>query len=85
MPASAKPSKKTATPEENIDIEAALQELSAEEVGELSEEMLDIAKVVSVSDTASGCGVVPASMVYVDHQGQTHRVSYQVMGDCSGS
>jgi len=41
--------------------------------------------VVSVSDTASGCGVVPASMVYVDHQGQTHRVSYQVMGDCSGS
>ncbi|CAI8835783.1 MULTISPECIES: DUF2790 domain-containing protein [unclassified Pseudomonas] len=46
---------------------------------------LDIAKVVSVSDTASGCGVVPASMVYVDHQGQTHRVSYQVMGDCSGS
>jgi len=46
---------------------------------------LDIAKVVSVSNTASGCGVVPASMVYVDHQGQTHRVSYQVMGDCSGS
>lgn len=46
---------------------------------------LDIAKVVSVSDTAGGCGVVPANMVYVDHQGQTHRVSYQVMGDCSGS
>ncbi|MCW8275798.1 DUF2790 domain-containing protein [Pseudomonas sp. PCH199] len=44
---------------------------------------LDIAKVVSVSNTATACGVVPATMVYVDHQGQTHRVKYEVMGDCT--
>jgi ferritin-like protein len=46
---------------------------------------LDIARVISVSDTATACAVVPATMVYVDHQGQTHRVTYQVMGDCSSS
>lgn len=46
---------------------------------------LDIAKVVSVSDTATACGVVPATMVYVDHQGQTHRVTYEVMGDCTSN
>ncbi|MGG7647504.1 Protein of unknown function [Pseudomonas frederiksbergensis] len=44
---------------------------------------LDIAKVVSVSNTATACGVVPATMVYVDHQGQTHSVTYEVMGDCT--
>ncbi|BCX70560.1 DUF2790 domain-containing protein [Pseudomonas izuensis] len=44
---------------------------------------LDIAKVVSVSNTATACGVVPATMVYVDHQGQTRRVTYEVMGDCT--
>ncbi len=46
---------------------------------------LDIARVISVSDTANACGVVPSTMVYVDPQGQTHRVTYQVMGTCSGS
>lgn len=46
---------------------------------------LDIAKVVSVSDTATACGVVPATMVYVDHQGQTRRVTYDVMGDCTSN
>ncbi|CAI8928814.1 conserved exported hypothetical protein [Pseudomonas sp. IT-196MI5] len=46
---------------------------------------LDIAKVVSVSDTATACGVVPATMVYVDHQGQTRRVTYEVIGDCSSN
>ena len=44
---------------------------------------LDIAKVVSVTNTATACGVVPATMEYVDHQGQTHRVTYEVMGDCT--
>ncbi|PMU08122.1 MULTISPECIES: DUF2790 domain-containing protein [unclassified Pseudomonas] len=44
---------------------------------------LDIAEVVSVSNTATACGVVPATMVYVDHQGQTHSVTYEVMGDCT--
>ena len=44
---------------------------------------LDIAKVVSMSNTATACGVVPATMEYVDHQGQSHRVTYQVMGNCT--
>ena len=43
---------------------------------------LDIAQVVSVTDTATSCDVVPATMVYIDHQGQTHSVTYQVMGNC---
>jgi hypothetical protein len=46
---------------------------------------LDIAKVVSVSDTATACGVVPATMEYVDHQGRAHRVTYNVMGDCTSN
>ena len=46
---------------------------------------LDIAKVISVTDTATACDVVPATMVYVDHQGQTHRVTYQVMGNCTSN
>lgn len=46
---------------------------------------LDIVSVVSVSNTATACGVVPATMVYVDHQGQTHRVTYNVMGDCTSN
>lgn len=43
---------------------------------------LDIAQVVSITDTATACEVVPATMVYIDHQGQTQRVTYQVMGNC---
>lgn len=46
---------------------------------------LDIAKVVSVTDTATACDVVPATMVYIDHQGQTHSVTYSVMGNCTSS
>ncbi|VVP19721.1 MULTISPECIES: DUF2790 domain-containing protein [Pseudomonas] len=46
---------------------------------------LDIAKVISISDTATECGVVPATMEYVDHQGQTHRVTYNVIGDCTSN
>ena len=46
---------------------------------------LDIASVVSVSNTATACGVVPATMEYVDHQGQTHRVTYNVIGDCTNN
>ena len=44
---------------------------------------LDIARVISVTNTATACEVVPATMVYVDHEGQTHRVTYQVMGNCT--
>ncbi|SEM92340.1 Protein of unknown function [Pseudomonas sp. ok272] len=46
---------------------------------------LDIARVISVTDTATACEVVPATMVYVDHQGQTHSVTYSVMGACTSS
>ena len=46
------------------------------------EHPLDIAKVVSITDTPTSCEVVPATMVYIDHQGQTQRVTYQVMGSC---
>ena len=45
---------------------------------------LDIAKVISVTDTSTACDVVPATMVYIDHQGETHQLTYQVMGSCSG-
>jgi hypothetical protein len=45
---------------------------------------LDIAKVISVSDTSAACDVVPATMIYIDHQGETHTLTYQVMGNCSG-
>ncbi|MFJ3371893.1 DUF2790 domain-containing protein [Pseudomonas sp. NPDC086251] len=46
---------------------------------------LDIAQVVSITDTATACDVVPATMVYIDHQGQTHQVTYQVMGNCTSN
>lgn len=45
---------------------------------------LDIAKVISVTDTSTACEVVPATMIYIDHQGQTHTLTYKVMGICSG-
>ncbi|MFD2643190.1 DUF2790 domain-containing protein [Pseudomonas japonica] len=45
---------------------------------------LDIAKVISLSKVANVCEVVPATMVYEDHQGQRHTLEYRVMGDgCS--
>ncbi|MGY3171439.1 hypothetical protein ACVWYU_000813 [Pseudomonas sp. TE12234] len=45
---------------------------------------LDIAKVISVTDTSTACDVVPATMVYIDHQGESHTLTYRVMGSCSG-
>ncbi|MFK3770621.1 DUF2790 domain-containing protein [Pseudomonas putida] len=46
---------------------------------------LDVAKVVSISPASNiaDCQVGTAHMVYVDHQGQTHEVNYQEMGNCS--
>lgn len=45
---------------------------------------LDIAKVISLSKVPNVCEVVPATMVYEDHQGQRHILEYRVMGDgCS--
>ena len=39
---------------------------------------LDIADVVSVTETPSEEATYPATMEYVDHQGQTHRLAYIV-------
>ena len=45
---------------------------------------LDVAKVISVTPTADVCEVVPAQMIYEDHQGQRHILEYRVMGNgCS--
>ncbi|WP_047280481.1 DUF2790 domain-containing protein [Pseudomonas lundensis] len=45
---------------------------------------LDVAKVISVIPTADVCEVVPAQMIYEDHQGQRHILEYRIMGNgCS--
>lgn len=45
---------------------------------------LDIANVISVTPSADVCDVVPAQMIYEDHQGQRHILEYRVMGNgCS--
>ncbi|PWB32808.1 DUF2790 domain-containing protein [Pseudomonas sp. SDI] len=45
---------------------------------------LDIAKVISLSTIPNVCEVVPATMIYEDHQGQRHTIEYRAMGDgCS--
>ncbi len=45
---------------------------------------LDIANVISVTPSADVCEVVPAQMIYEDHQGQRHILEYRVMGNgCS--
>lgn len=45
---------------------------------------LDIAKVLSRSDIPDACGVVPAYLLYEDHQGKVHRLEYMVFGQgCS--
>ncbi|KAF1004304.1 MAG: hypothetical protein GAK36_00091 [Pseudomonas sp.] len=47
---------------------------------------LDLAKVISVTDTGNACGVVPVQLVYDDSQGVRHIVTYQVMGNgCMGN
>ncbi|CAI8811115.1 DUF2790 domain-containing protein [Pseudomonas sp. IT-P294] len=58
--------------------------MAAESTPTTTPSTLDIAKVISVTDTSTACEVVPATMVYIDHQGETHKFSYQVMGSCSG-
>ena len=46
---------------------------------------VDVAKVISITpaENADKCEVGTAHMVYVDHQGQTHELSYEQLGDCS--
>lgn len=39
---------------------------------------LDIAEVVSITSTPTEDTVYPATMEYIDHQGQTHQLAYIV-------
>jgi hypothetical protein len=45
---------------------------------------LDIQNVVSVTPVPGSCQVEPATMIYIDSHGITHRVTYNVMGTCQG-
>lgn len=41
---------------------------------------LDIKHVIDMTDTSNICGVTPSVMTYIDSQGNTHRLQYQVHG-----
>ena len=41
---------------------------------------LDVARVLSSTDTYGQCGVVPAQLRYLDHQDREHVLDYQVQG-----
>ncbi|CRM50824.1 MULTISPECIES: DUF2790 domain-containing protein [Pseudomonas] len=41
---------------------------------------LDVAKVISQTEVADVCGVVPMRMTYEDSQGKRHILAYEVMG-----
>ncbi|MBV4458965.1 DUF2790 domain-containing protein [Pseudomonas sp. COR58] len=41
---------------------------------------LDIDKVLSSTDISQACGVIPARLHYLDHQGREHVLDYQVHG-----
>lgn len=46
---------------------------------------LDIAKDLSSNIVTQDCGIVPAQLIYLDHQGRKHVLDYQVQGmDCLG-
>ena len=45
---------------------------------------LDVAQVISQTEIADVCGVVPMRMTYEDSQGKRHVLAYEVMGSgCS--
>jgi len=45
---------------------------------------LDVAKVLSSTDTYDQCGIVPAQLRYLDHQDREHVLDYRVQGiDCT--
>ena len=44
---------------------------------------MDVAKVLSTTDLSDQCGVIPAKLDYLDHQGREHVLDYQVQGNCS--
>ncbi|WP_283188338.1 DUF2790 domain-containing protein [Pseudomonas sp. PMCC200344] len=41
---------------------------------------LDIAKDISSNIITQECGIVPAQLIYLDHQGRKHVLDYQVQG-----
>jgi hypothetical protein len=41
---------------------------------------MDVAKVLSSTDISQQCGVIPARLDYLDHQGREHVLDYQVNG-----
>ncbi|KMT57070.1 DUF2790 domain-containing protein [Pseudomonas fildesensis] len=41
---------------------------------------LDVAKVLLSTDTYGQCGIVPAQLNYLDHQGRQHVLDYLVQG-----
>ncbi|MBK5400959.1 DUF2790 domain-containing protein [Pseudomonas sp. TH39(2020)] len=41
---------------------------------------LDIAKDLSSNIITQECGIVPAQLMYLDHQGRKHVLDYQVQG-----
>jgi hypothetical protein len=41
---------------------------------------LDVDKVLSSTDISSACGVIPAQLNYLDHQGREHVLNYDVQG-----
>ncbi|KJZ60631.1 DUF2790 domain-containing protein [Pseudomonas fluorescens] len=46
---------------------------------------LDIAKDLSSNIITQDCGIVPAQLIYLDHQGSKHVLDYQTLGmDCLG-
>lgn len=46
---------------------------------------LDVAKVLSTSnDTSKECGVQPAHLDYLDHQGREHELDYQEWSNACG-
>jgi len=46
---------------------------------------LDIAKDLSSNIITQECGIIPAQLTYLDHQGRKHVLDYQVQGmNCIG-
>ncbi|UTW06628.1 DUF2790 domain-containing protein [Pseudomonas benzenivorans] len=41
---------------------------------------LDVRKVIHITDNSDKTGVVPATITYLDSQGQLHRVNYLELG-----
>ncbi|QJP96157.1 DUF2790 domain-containing protein [Pseudomonas fluorescens] len=41
---------------------------------------LDVDKVLSSTDISQACGIIPARLNYLDHQGREHVLDYQVQG-----